>query len=148
MRERVGSHAVAPGLRRSERWAWHAGSRLASIARMRRSLAVGVALMTCACAESDLEVRTRSAVPDRFPEEFAATQQADPPPQRPHSISLGYIGDAPLGTQPTPPHRDPSWTRPFPCHWTDTCWAVPTPVAAPYAVPDQAEPSSITLTNP
>jgi hypothetical protein len=104
-------------------------------ARMRAMVGVGIALVVCGCAETDAEVDARSPVRDHFPEQFALAQQSEPPAQRPRSISLGYIGDAPLGTQPTPPHHEPYWTRPFPCHWTNTCWAIPPPYPAPYAVP-------------
>jgi hypothetical protein len=33
--------------------------------------------------------------------------------ERPPSIDLGYIGDAPVGRYPTPPHRLPEWEKPF-----------------------------------
>jgi hypothetical protein len=37
---------------------------------------------------------------------------------RPQSISMGFIGDAPVGRYPTVHHRQPAWSRPFPGSWT------------------------------
>jgi len=97
-------------------------------------LALALAVSGCADAESEIEPRTpvnaqlfdpttlrAPDIVDGFPQVFAMAQENAPPPQRPTSLSLGFIGDAPLGTQPTPPHHEPYWTRPFPCHWTGSC---------------------------
>jgi hypothetical protein len=112
---------------------------------MRSAMVIALALAFSGCAdgESGLEPRTpvnaqlfdpttmrAPDIADGFPQVFAMTEENTPPALRPGSISLGYIGDAPLGTQPTPPHTEPYWTRPFPCHWTGTCQ-----FALPYAVP-------------
>jgi hypothetical protein len=120
---------------------------------MRMAIAASVALFACGCAdgESELEPRTpvnaqladhtRMRAPDiedGFPRVYAMSEQAEPRPRPSHSVSLGYIGDTPLGTEPTPPHHEPYWARPFPCHWTHTCAMVPyyfPRVVGAYAVP-------------
>jgi hypothetical protein len=74
-------------------------------------------------------------------EQFDQFAYADPhiTPPREHapSLSLGFMGDQPIGVLPDPPHREPAWTRPFPCHWTRTCGMVPMmpfyPVSAVYS---------------
>ena len=33
--------------------------------------------------------------------------------ERPPSVDLGYIGDAPVGRYPTPPHKLQEWEKPF-----------------------------------
>lgn len=72
-------------------------------------------------------------VRDSFPEQFASSRAAGPPPQREvRSVSLGFIGDSPIGTEPDPPHRVPYWQQPFPCDWTNTCGTLP-PVRLYYA---------------
>jgi len=101
--------------------------------------ACAIAALGCADAESELEPQTpvnaqwvdpmRLRAPDiadSFPVVFVEAQRTAPPRRRPQSVSLGFIGDAPLGTEATPPHHEPYWTRPFPCHWTGTCglWPV------------------------
>ncbi len=107
-----------------------------------RSLAlagtVTLALMSNACVESKLEPRSPDAVvlaqpnaatlwiSEAVPERAAgdtfwsvAAPPRDPPPVlRPASISLGFIGDEPLGVNGTPRHFEPAWTRPFPREWT------------------------------
>ena len=40
-----------------------------------------------------------------------------PPPPRPRSISLGYIGDEPLGWVPGGTSGEGPWWRPFPPSW-------------------------------
>ena len=100
----------------------------------------------CADAQSEIEPQvpvnaqlydhTRMPAPDivdSFPQAFAMTQSKAPRPWRPRSISLGFIGDGPLGTEATPPHHEPYWARPFPCHWTNTCGLVPLWYVSPYA---------------
>jgi hypothetical protein len=72
------------------------------------------------------------AIADTFSTVFSMAEQSARPWERPRSISLGFIGDAPLGTVPTPHHREPEWVRPFPCHWTGTCWMVPMLYGPPY----------------
>jgi hypothetical protein len=103
---------------------------------MRSAIGIAVALAVSGCADTESNIAPRTPVNaqlidpttlpapdivDGFPQVFAMAVENTPPPQRPRSISLGFIGDAPLGTQPTPPHAEPYWTRPFPCHWTGTC---------------------------
>jgi hypothetical protein len=107
---------------------------------MHSAIAIGVAVtlaaLGCADAESDLEPHTpvnaqlvdhtdvrAPEIVDGFPHVFAIAQSRTPLPQRSRTVSLGFIGDAPLGTEPTPPHQEPAWTRPFPCHWTGTCFS-------------------------
>jgi hypothetical protein len=107
---------------------------------MRSPIGLALALAVCGCAdaESDIEPRTpvnaqlvdptalrAPAIVDGFPQVFAMAEENAPPPQHPRSISLGFIGDGALGTQPTPPHAEPYWTRPFPCDWTATCRFAP-----------------------
>lgn len=46
----------------------------------------------------------------------------EPPPPR-RTVSLGFIGDEPVGMHSPPPY--PKWARPFPCHWTHTCFVAP-----------------------
>ncbi len=64
------------------------------------------------------------AIQDGFPAAFARSQAHDPyRVERPRSIDLGAIGDAPLSQTPIP-HRPAAWEEPFPCHWTNTCQPV------------------------
>jgi hypothetical protein len=95
-----------------------------------------VALTLAACGPSEIEPRTpvnaqfidptyvdAPAIEDSFPEVLAKSQtQGSRRPERPPSISLGEIGDSPLGTEPTPPHHLADWEQPFPCDWTNTCY--------------------------
>jgi hypothetical protein len=102
---------------------------------MRAALAVGFALGALACgSESQIAPRTpvnaqttepvcvaAPAIEDGFPATFAKSQLDDPyRVERPRSIDLGAIGDAPL-SQEQVPHHPAAWERPFPCHWTHTC---------------------------
>jgi hypothetical protein len=100
---------------------------------VRRTL---LALTLAACGPSEVEPRTpvnaqfidptcidAPAIEDGFPEALARSQmQGSRRLERPLSISLGEIGDSPLGTEPTPPHRLANWEQPFPCDWTNTCY--------------------------
>ncbi len=36
----------------------------------------------------------------------------------PGTVSLGFIGDDPIGRYPTVPHRAPAWSRPFQGGWS------------------------------
>lgn len=36
----------------------------------------------------------------------------------PGTVSLGFIGDDPIGRYPTVPHRAPAWSRPFRGGWS------------------------------
>ncbi len=65
------------------------------------------------------------AIEDGFPEALARSEALGPSrrAERPRSVSLGEIGDSPLGLEPNPPHRVPEWEQPFPCDWTNTCYA-------------------------
>jgi hypothetical protein len=118
---------------------------------MRAWLALALALGGLACeAESRVAPRTlvnaqttepvcvaAPAIKDGFPEAFAKSQLDDPyRVERPHSIDLGAIGDAPLSQEPVHHHPAP-WERPFPCHWTHTCRpvVVMVPGGGPVAVP-------------
>lgn len=61
------------------------------------------------------------AIQDGFPGAFAKSQLDDPyRVERPRSIDLGAIGDAPLSQEPGH-HHLATWEQPFPCHWTHTC---------------------------
>lgn len=109
---------------------------------MRFVLGIAFALATGGCA-TDLEpapctpplprgsvAAPAAAVGDDFDEAFVQDQPIAPTePAR--SRSLGYIGDQPIGVLPTPPHHEPDWTRPFPCHWTGTCFMAPVPQYIP-----------------
>jgi hypothetical protein len=111
-------------------------------------LGIPLAIVGCGNAERDIAPRSpadacpcEGATAGPSPADLAdvpAQASAFVPPAPPpepgvaRSISLGFIGDSPIGVEPTPPHREPAWTRPFPCHWTDTCWAYPPPCLAPY----------------
>jgi hypothetical protein len=103
---------------------------------MRPAIGLAFALAVSGCADGESEIEPRTPVNaqcvdattlrapdimDGFPQVFAMAQENAPRPRRPSSISLGSVGDEPLGTQATPPHTEPYWTRPFPCHWTGTC---------------------------
>ncbi len=94
---------------------------------MRLALGLGVALVCCACGEES-RVRPRTpvdaqavdptcvaapAIEDSFPKAFAASQADAYHVERPPHIDLGYIGDSPIGTEPSPPHVDPPWEQPF-----------------------------------
>jgi hypothetical protein len=98
---------------------------------MRFTVAIGLVLASCGCGGSRFEPRW--SVVDHFPREFAASEQRRPPTIQVHSISLGFIGDQPIGIEPTAPHREPYWARPFPCRWTHTCWYRAPLYYAPYA---------------
>jgi hypothetical protein len=53
-------------------------------------------------------------IEDSFPRVFAASSPEDAyHSERPKHIDLGYIGDNPIGTEPSPPHVDPPWEQPF-----------------------------------
>jgi hypothetical protein len=98
---------------------------------MRLELTIGLMIASSGCGSSRLEPRWPV---DRFPKEFAASEQRRPPTVEARSLSLGFIGDQPIGIEPTPPHHEPYWERPFPCHWTHTCWyRAPVVYDAPYA---------------
>jgi hypothetical protein len=102
-------------------------------AGMRLAVGIGLALLASqSSACTDASPPPRVAVHDSFPARFAASQLAAPPP-RPFvkSVSLGFIGDGPIGTEPTPPFHLPYWERPFPCEWTNTCWLAPPPPVCP-----------------
>jgi len=112
------------------------------------------ALALAACGPSEVEPRTpvnaqlldptcvdAPAIEDSFSETIARSEAhaSARRSERPPSVSLGEIGDWPLGTEPTPPHRVPEWEQPFPCDWTNTCYMpfVGWPVTVRYyAVPD------------
>ena len=118
------------------------------------AIACALAAFGCADAESELEpqtpVNTANAdhaanaqwvdptqmrapdIADSFPVVFADAQRTAPPLRRTRSVSLGFIGDTPLGTEATPPHHEPYWTRPFPCHWTGTCGPWPIVYVSPH----------------
>jgi hypothetical protein len=100
---------------------------------MRLALGLSVAVLASACAESAPPPRV--VVRDTFPARFAAAQQTSPAPRRVRSVSLGFIGDGPVGTAPTSPFHLPYWERPFPCEWTNTCWLVPPPPVCPCSAP-------------
>jgi hypothetical protein len=97
---------------------------------MRLAMGLGVALLASACAES---TPPPVVVRDSFPARFAAAEQTAPPPRQVHSVSLGFIGDGRIGTEPTPPFHLPYWERPFPCEWANTCWLAPPPPVCPCA---------------
>jgi hypothetical protein len=115
---------------------------------VRAGLGLGIALLGLAC-ESESEVAPRTpvnaqlveptcvaapALQDGFPAVFARSQVDDPyRVERPRSINLGAIGDAPLNPQRIA-HQLAEWEKPFPCHWTNTCPQVPV-VLAPWALP-------------
>jgi hypothetical protein len=113
---------------------------------MRLAVTLGIAFAACGCAEGGERATTpRSPVAarcdDPMPTRASPIAEHDalayelhitPPGEHPPSLSLGYIGDQPIGVLPTPPHREPAWTRPFPCDWTNTCWMAPVP---PYYPP-------------
>jgi hypothetical protein len=90
-------------------------------------VAGAVVSSVAACAESELEpqvpvnaqiVRHETMknpdIRDGFPQ--IATYESPPPGVYRESVSLGYIGDEPLGrydAEGPPPHTPPYWTRPF-----------------------------------
>ena len=47
-----------------------------------------------------------------------AAPQTQPPRRPATSISLGFIGDEPIGANGQTAHQEPAWTRPFPSEWT------------------------------
>ena len=123
---------------------------------MRLAVALGIALAASGCAErGELARAPRSPVAGRcddpMPTRASPIEEHDtlsyeqhitPPREHPPSISLGYMGDQPIGVLPTPPHREPEWTRPFPCDWTNTCWMVPlVPYEPPYGTATSFGPS-------
>jgi hypothetical protein len=116
----------------------------------RTAVIVAAAGTLCSCAESWAEPRcwttgvsqelevSRGAMSGGEPSVQRTATQESPAQGAPEgqvqavaprmgSISLGYIGDNPVGTEPSPPYREPYWVRPFPCDWTNTCWMMPTP---------------------
>ncbi|HEV3192705.1 MAG TPA: hypothetical protein VGY54_19490 [Polyangiaceae bacterium] len=97
---------------------------------MRLPVTIGLLLASFGCEGSSIEARW--PVVDRFPKAFAVSEERRPPPAKVHSISLGFIGDQPIGVEPTTPYHEPYWERPFPCHWTHTCWCGG-PAYVPYA---------------
>ncbi len=104
---------------------------------MRLAVGLGLAFAACGCANGGeratnprtaRDARLHDPMPTRatpieddFDDAVARSQHITPPAEHAPSRSLGYIGDQPIGWLPTPPHREPAWTRPFPCHWTNTC---------------------------
>jgi hypothetical protein len=105
-----------------------------SYGRAAYAAAIAVTLFGCAGAESEIEPRVpvdalradpmqlrAPDISDGFPDAFAAATRDAPRPRLRRSISLGFIGDSPLGREPSPPHQEPYWARPFPCHWDGTC---------------------------
>jgi hypothetical protein len=125
--------------------------RIASLA------GIGFVLLTGCASESEIAPRTpvnaqlvrheemqNPDIRDGFMQVAEPSYAYAPPPAPRKSISLGFIGDEPLGRYATPEHRDPSWTRPFPCHWTHTCWVPPQAGYgrryAPYPPPAYAPP--------
>ncbi len=106
---------------------------------MREAGALVLLSSVLACAEpSELEPRTpvraalhdpvcvqAPALEDSFAEARARYEGGAYHAEPPRSVDLGAIGDAPLGRNPTPPHRVPAWQQPFPCDWTHTCRQAP-----------------------
>lgn len=107
---------------------------------MRLAVGLGLAFATCGCAGGERATSPRtptdarlddpmptraSPIDDDFDDAVSHELHITPPAERPPSRSLGYLGDQPIGELPTPPQHDPAWTRPFPCHWTNTCGLVP-----------------------
>jgi hypothetical protein len=108
----------------------------------RFALIVAVASQLAGCGESEIEPRSAASVqgdewdpfvPEPPPRagaapraqplapraELAVVEPSPPPPQRPRSISLGYIGDEPLTPSPPTPPRWPWVAEPFHNdHWT------------------------------
>ena len=106
------------------------------------TFAVAAAVSTVGCIESQLEPRAPDALvlrqptgaaqwisesmptpaaEDSFWQNAQPSLQARPPVTPIRSVdSLGFIGDQPLGMYGSPPHRQESWTRPFPSSWTHT----------------------------
>ena len=103
---------------------------------MRLAVGLGIAFAACGCAGGPRASHARAAVDDpmptratpiveRFQEVVSWDEHITPPAEHAPSRSLGFIGDQPIGVLPDPPHVEPAWTRPFPCHWTRTCGMVP-----------------------
>jgi hypothetical protein len=108
-------------------------------------IAVAASTLPACVAESEIEPRTpvnaqlvaheKMKNPDirdgfmQVAQPSYATSPPPPPPRR--TVSLGFIGDEPVGMYAPPP--EPTWARPFPCHWTRTCGYV-APRYDPYAV--------------
>jgi hypothetical protein len=115
---------------------------------MRLAVGLGIAFAACGCADGESATNPRTArdarfddpmptratpIEDDFDDALSRSLHITPPAERPPSRSLGYLGDQPIGELPTPPHREPAWTRPFPCQWTNTCRQVPLqPYYPPY----------------
>ncbi|HEY3821037.1 MAG TPA: hypothetical protein VGL81_27925 [Polyangiaceae bacterium] len=116
---------------------------------MRLAVGLGLAFAACGCAGGGERVNgprtardarlddpmpTRATpVEDHFDQTMALFLRITPPAEHPPSRSLGYLGDQPIGTLPTPPHHEPAWTRPFPCQWTSSCLLIPLePYEPPY----------------
>jgi hypothetical protein len=55
------------------------------------------------------------AIPTADADEVATIDTSSDPyhSERPPSIDLGYIGDSPIGREPSPPHRLQEWEKPF-----------------------------------
>ena len=129
---------------------------------MRLAVGLGIAFAACGCADGgeratnprtardvapvremrfDDPMPTRATpVEDDFDEALARATRITPPAEHAPSRSLGYLGDEPIGVLPTPPHHEPAWTRPFPCHWTNTCCQLPLlPYYPPYVEVYSAE---------
>lgn len=105
------------------------------------TIAAAAALLCACAAESEIAPRTpvnaqlvphetmrnpdiRDGLPQLASPYADPTRGSAPPPAPPRrSISLGFIGDEPVGLSEPP--GEPSWARPFPCHWTRTCWIPP-----------------------
>jgi hypothetical protein len=108
-----------------------------------------LAFALAACGPSEIEPQTpvnaqfidpacvdAPAIEDGFPEALARSEALGRSrrAERPRSVSLGEIGDSPIGLEPNPPHRVPEWEQAFPCDWTNTCYA-PRVFVWPGAVP-------------
>ena len=99
--------------------------------------AITVMLLPACLAESELAPRTpvnaqivqhekmkNPDIRDGFMQVAQPLYESSPPPPPPRrTVSLGFIGDEPVGLYGPPP--EPTWARPFPCHWTHTCWVAP-----------------------
>ncbi len=84
-----------------------------------RAILLGLCVCACGCVESQLEPAHSVAFTppgDTFWLQEAREMATRPPPQRAQSISLGYIGDAPLAggvmrDTPMPQAYDPSYMQ-------------------------------------
>jgi hypothetical protein len=98
---------------------------------MRNVVRLGVALAAVGCGAGEPGLQPRTADDAHPCERVSVPLEPAPAPMVTRSVSLGFIGDSRIGVLPTLPHYEPAWTRPFPCHWTGTCWAYPPPGYAP-----------------